>query len=540
MENGHEQAKNLISFCKKYKEIACYGAANYGHTVKHYLELHNIEVNCFLVSKKEYKIDTIDGIPVYDKDEFSPYITEYGIIISLTSMYHETIKEVLINQGLSANHFFFINYDIWKFLYDDLLNHKRNLQLLNTPYVSELNYLDKAQYLDETYSDIFIEYMDVGALGSYAGWIGCREREKVDIELRKFILYYPYTMFEQEKGNEFRGANGELLFRLCGTAVDIVSEKNIGFWRYYIQTHKNKIHFVNKTEPYKLAANSDYLTEYSNNQDSKIYVALSPTDIKMGAIGLAQMGLSSDYICISARDAVYLGTRKGMRSRSVFDKYRNSDIKTRVLAVKYLLTQKIQSVRMGKGEEVAFTCDGLIDYATKYYDEFMDIFLAKNCKFFVCDVSGISALGNLFSKPMLFTNAPLLTTRYDAALWLYPDRDIAILKKMWHVGEKRFLSLSEMLEFEVDVKTIDKPSRFVFLEYEKRNIIPIDNTPEEILAAVQEMNERIDGTIQYDDLDIELQKRYREIVDNYPMRDNVLNNWRLGAKFLRDNQWLLE
>ena len=36
------------------------------------------------------------------------------------------------------------------------------------------------------------------------------------------------------------------------------------------------------------------------------------------------------------------------------------------------------------------------------------------------------------------------------------------------------------------------------------------------------------------------QNRYREIVDNFPMRDNVLNNWRLGASFLRENQWLLD
>ena len=54
------------------------------------------------------------------------------------------------------------------------------------------------------------------------------------------------------------------------------------------------------------------------------------------------------------------------------------------------------------------------------------------------------------------------------------------------------------------------------------------------------MNERIDVIIQYDELDIELQERYREIEDNYPLLDNVLDNCRLGAKFLRENQLLLD
>lgn len=69
---------------------------------------------------------------------------------------------------------------------------------------------------------------------------------------------------------------------------------------------------------------------------------------------------------------------------------------------------------------------------------------------------------------------------------------------------------------------------------------PVKNSPEEILNAIKELNGRIDHTSTYDDMDQELQSRYRDIIDHFPYGIDAPNLWRIGAKFLRENQWLLD
>jgi hypothetical protein len=96
-----------------------------------------------------------------------------------------------------------------------------------------------------------------------------------------------------------------------------------------------------------------------------------------------------------------------------------------------------------------------------------------------------------------------------------------------------------MMKYEVE-SSFSKSIIAVFYLYKKQGIIPVENTPEEIRDVIQEMNERLDGTYSESEEDRILQAKYRKIVDDYPKGDNVLSHWRLGADFLRNNQWLLD
>ena len=65
----------------------------------------------------------------------------------------------------------------------------------------------------------------------------------------------------------------------------------------------------------------------------------------------------------------------------------------------------------------------------------------------------------------------------------------------------------------------------------------MENSSEEILDLVVEMNERIDGTWVDDDDDHDLQLLYRSMFPkNHPI---VGHPSRIGARFLRKNAWLL-
>jgi hypothetical protein len=67
----------------------------------------------------------------------------------------------------------------------------------------------------------------------------------------------------------------------------------------------------------------------------------------------------------------------------------------------------------------------------------------------------------------------------------------------------------------------------------------VKNTVEEIKAACDEMNARIDGTWVETKEDIELQRRYQELIVKHSNKPEWNGGGRIGAQFLRDNQDLL-
>jgi len=65
----------------------------------------------------------------------------------------------------------------------------------------------------------------------------------------------------------------------------------------------------------------------------------------------------------------------------------------------------------------------------------------------------------------------------------------------------------------------------------------VKNTPIQIIDVIEEMLERLNGTWRESDEDIELQRRFREVVNFLPPSER--NPARMGAKFLREHQHLL-
>ena len=399
---------------------------------------------------------------------------------------------------------------------------------------------EKYQNLSKQYTKIECRFMETIRLGSFSLWryyCYLREREKDNT----FFLFYP-VVHEHRPEEYLRGANGYLLSKFLRNGIETLNEKNLKFWQYVFQKHHDC--FIMNDSYTFVEWTRSMLDNYKHIPTDDNLLTFEEKEKRSGNKRIEDLGILKEYVCISNRDLLFLQSEKREKIVPDFrDAYRNSNIENHRLAVDYLADHNIQAVRMGAMVEKRWEHKNVVNYAgSEYRSEFMDVYLVSKCKFFVGDLSGILAFAMLLAKPMIITNAPLLTTRYDAAVFCSPDKDIALLKKLWDSKNKRYLTIRDMLNYEVNI-CVQEPNLpgAAFAEYQHRGIVPVDNTPEEILAAVKEMNERIDGTVvKYDALDIELQQRYREIVDNYPMKENVLNNWRLGAVFLRENQWLLE
>jgi putative glycosyltransferase (TIGR04372 family) len=530
----------LLEFCRQYEAVICYGASDHGYMVKHFLNRMGIKVQCFLVSDEIQDGTKRDGVDIYSIKDIKNIPDNYGIVLSLYERHHSVVKGNLLQYAGRARGIYEINMQLLHSIRVENLKIQRYEELKKAISLDAdcSMYQKRICEIKKNYEKILVGFIDVRRLGAYSLWGYYLYRRSLE-KNGKFYLYYPVTQ-EHRPEEHLRGSNGYLLGKLAAEGIAVISEKNIDFWRLFFQ--KNKA-FFSFNDEYREWGWKKELAEVNGNASlSSEWIQLNQTEKEIGEKSLVALGIDKDFVCISARDSAYLQSAKRDVAKEDFrDRYRNSDIKKHQLALSYLGNKGIQGVRLGAKVEKAINDSNIIDYASLARTEFMDLYLASACKFFVSDLSGIFVLANMFGKNKVILNAPLLTTKGDSVPFLHPGKDIAILKKLWNKKTKKFLTLKEMLFYEVEKGNIEENIQgSVFGFYYKNDILPIENTEEEILEVIKEMNERIEKNCKYDILDCELQHQYREIVDEYYKKDNFLNNWRLGAAFLRKNQWLLE
>lgn len=324
------------------------------------------------------------------------------------------------------------------------------------------------------------------------------------------------------------------LIQIMKRYIQIIDETNIEMWKYVLCRFP-KVEFNKYWEEYTKRNNAKLLKP----ENTVRYFILTEDEKKEGQYKKQLMGLENPYVCFSSRDAGYLDVIAPKLNRIYkYRDYRDSDINRFNLSANYLEGKGITSVRVGRYMKNKVDFGNCIDYSTHYYDEFMDIFLMLECKFYVGDTNGICSLPMSFNKPVALKNYfPFLMDTWGA--FPQTSQNLLIFKKYYKKREERFLSLDEMLQLEANTKVIYDARRFLQLGIEV-----VENSAEEILDLVMEMNARIDGEWIETQEDIELQEEYRNIYKKWCKKKNFNENavyqGRIGALFLRKNRFLLE
>jgi putative glycosyltransferase (TIGR04372 family) len=253
----------------------------------------------------------------------------------------------------------------------------------------------------------------------------------------------------------------------------------------------------------------------------------SAGDKELGAKSLRSMGIGESdwFICFHARDSKYELDRLG----AVFARrndFRDADIYNYLPAAEYIAQEGGFAIRMGAAVEKALPKKRhprIIDYALNFRSDFMDIYLAGNCKFFLGNTAGIYLVSTVFGIPSANANyipygtAPLLA------------KDLFIPKKIWDLKRKRFFTYQEILNSEM-------VHYFNNEQYLRAGIEAVENTADEILELAKEMNLRLDNRYTCDPESEELQQRFRALYKpnhycyGFPSR--------IGAHFLRENKEL--
>lgn len=529
------EMNELIRQCLSAGHVFLYGASVHGRNASEYLKANKAPVDGFIVSSYGTQARTIDGIPVYELHSVD-WPASFIVLLSLSERFQEEVTNSLKESGVSEQRILPLSAVTLARMNEWLINEKR-LSVL-TEAQGEINERghdcqEQIEKLLSEYDSILIRNMDVRSLGPMGSWkFYCDERVQCGND-GVYHLYYPVGV-----GRPLSSPNDFLLGKMKARGISVISRDTVDFWRLVIRQYPERIIWDDQF----LAAGFSNVAESDFEGVDSPLIELTEDEERQGRIQANRLGVAGEYICFSCRDSGYWLDDAGYRPTETFiGRFRNASIDNYHEAVKYLRSQGVLAVRMGAGVTKPFEAEGAIDYANLGYSDFMDVYLTEHCKFFVCNLSGITVFPTLLAKPVLIVNAALLTTRCDAVPCFSPKRDFAIIKKFWSKGKKRYLSLKEILRYEQKGKEVDSVfPNGIFRLYADEGIEVIENSPAEIVQAVWEMNERINGTYVETEADKVLYRRYLEIIKNAGLGDSVPSNWRLCAGYLRENEWLLE
>lgn len=189
----------------------------------------------------------------------------------------------------------------------------------------------------------------------------------------------------------------------------------------------------------------------------------------------AQMGISQNdwYVCLHIREAGYAKD---------FDdditEFRNSDVRSYLPAIEYILSLGGFVVRMGDETMTPMPpIHGLFDYAnSSLKSDENDFMIMSHCAFFIGSNSGANWIAIAQQRRILAVNvAPIAVAK------IWTSKDLAIPKLYFRTADNSALRFKEI--FKSDLADFQMSYKF-----ENAGIYVKENTPDEILHAVMEFH----------------------------------------------------
>jgi putative glycosyltransferase (TIGR04372 family) len=192
---------------------------------------------------------------------------------------------------------------------------------------------------------------------------------------------------------------------------------------------------------------------------------------------LKSMGISENdkFVCIHVRDSLYYDDDE---RRS----FRNSSLENYKDLIEYLIENNYHVIRLGvKNKLFEFKHKKFLDYSTfENKKDFLELYLIKNCSFFIGTQSGPLSVASLFNKPIMFTNAVRI---FESFFPLRKNNDIVIFKNIkWKKNGKK-------IDFNDYIKLSAKYHHFRFINEE---IIFEENTPSELKSTLLNFVKNLD------------------------------------------------
>ena len=251
----------------------------------------------------------------------------------------------------------------------------------------------------------------------------------------------------------------------------------------------------------------DYDYDQNNYLDTvNCQIKLNEEEIKAGEKILDQVGINSNdkIVCLSVRDDMYMKKNNKPYNPNHIWKYRNSDLENYKLASNKLTNLGYKVVRVGKDTElkISFENEKIFDYSkSNIRSDFLDIYLAYRCAFAFGDSSGWMNAPISFRKHIAYANyIPFSHLHY------YSNKFTYIFKYYFDEKLNKKLSINEIFE--------RKLHHLYSNELKKNQIKIVDNSPEDILRLVLEVESKYTGKFKNDSENKLLNNNFKFFLNN--------------------------
>lgn len=273
--------------------------------------------------------------------------------------------------------------------------------------------------------------------------------------------------------------------------------------------------------------------EYTLYSKTEPILNFTKEEEQAGVQALADMGIppSSWFVPIHVRDAAYLTSwRPELAAYWKRVEQRNCNIENFLATAKHIAELGGYAIRVGSIVDSPLPKSlhpRIIDYATKYRSDFMDIYLGAKCRFYIGTSSGPDALADIFNKPLLGTNqVPYNMSRNNKKSIILPrlltSRETGEIIPFYKARDEGYYK-------DWEIPSSMHPSKDLF--------IPVENSAEDILDGVKDMLDGLDGPPANPE-DQRIQdsygKEYLSIRPDYKMAGNI------GRRFARKYRNLIE
>ena len=269
--------------------------------------------------------------------------------------------------------------------------------------------------------------------------------------------------------------------------------------------------------------------------DREGYLDQSPPTLKFndaeletGEAFLHSIGLNQNtkFICLNVRDDSFLAMTKPVGWHTNRDwsyhNYRDSDIKTYVTAAESLANMGYTVFRMGAivKEPLVSKHPRVIDYATNgMRTEFLDTFLGAHCAFTISVGSGWDSVPTIFRRPLMAVNhLPVFNAGgVTLPIVVYP-------KVLLDSQTEQTLCLKNIIDRKI-------AERFNSQDYKDAGVEIRDLSSEELVEAVTEMAQRVEGTFVETPEQKEMQAKLKHILSTHPKLQPSPNYYPIRAQF---------
>lgn len=277
--------------------------------------------------------------------------------------------------------------------------------------------------------------------------------------------------------NKFRNkAINDFYINKISKHINFIYDDNlINYYKKYeelFDIHQNEFYNLNNKLYLYTQSVGILVNKLWEKKNKKPLFYLNENEIKMGWNHLNKLGIQNNdwFVCVHVRDKLFKGK----------EKLRDANLENYFPAFQEVLNAGGWVIRIGdKNFRKLPKLKKIIDYPlSKIKSDFMDIFLATQCRFMIGTSSGMSAISHIANVPIAMTNYRPLSTLYLSSKDLYLP---GLLKNK----NSELLDFENLFKIENSVGGLDGIyTNLLKLEF-------IENFPDEIKELVLNMLEKI-------------------------------------------------